>query len=130
LSEDLEDETKKKKEFKQEELDWVKNNDTPMTRAIIKFWVIRSRYRQKVRFQIQHIIDYMRKPYCLYCRTVYGLKVELMQNIEDLFFSFLKKRKTELVNYKIVYWQKYFVRHCTTRSFCHDSHREIEHHHM
>ena len=44
-SQDLEDETKKKKEFKQEELDWVKNNDTPMTRAIIKFWIIRARYK-------------------------------------------------------------------------------------
>lgn len=44
-SQDLEDETKKKKDFKQEELDWVKNNDTPMTRAIIKFWIIRARYK-------------------------------------------------------------------------------------
>jgi hypothetical protein len=44
-SQDLEDETKKKKEFKQEELDWVKMNDSPMTRAIIKFWIIRARFK-------------------------------------------------------------------------------------
>ncbi len=50
ISEDLEDETKKKREFKKEEIDWVKNNDTPMTRAIIKFWILRARYKQKVRF--------------------------------------------------------------------------------
>lgn len=129
-SQDLEDETKKKKEFKQEELDWVKMNDSPMTRAIIKFWIIRARFKQKVRFQVQHLIDYMRKPYCLYCRTVYGLKVELMQNVEDLFFSFLKKRKTDLLNYKIVDWQKYFIRNCSTRTLCHDCHREIEVHHI
>jgi hypothetical protein len=129
-SDNLEDETKKKKVAKKEELDWVKMNDTPMTRAIIKFWIIRARYKQKVRLQVEHIIDYMRKPYCLYCRTVYGLKVELMQNIEDLFYAFLKKRKADLLNYRIVDWQKYFVKYCSTRTICQDCHREIEIHHM
>jgi hypothetical protein len=69
---------KKDLETKKEELQWVKDNDTPMTRAIIKFWVIRARFRQKARIQVSHLIDYMRKPFCLYCRTIYGLKVELM----------------------------------------------------
>ncbi len=48
-SDEIEDETKKKRVVKKEELDWVKMNDTPMTRAIIKFWIIRARYKQKVR---------------------------------------------------------------------------------
>jgi hypothetical protein len=77
---------------KKDEIQWVKDNDTPMTRAIIKFWIIRARFRQKARIQVSHLIDYMRKPFCLYCRTIYGLKVELMQNIEDLFYAFLKKK--------------------------------------
>lgn len=46
---DYEDEFKKAKKKKdsekKEELQWVQNNDTPMTRAIIKFWIIRARYR-------------------------------------------------------------------------------------
>jgi hypothetical protein len=63
---------------KKEEFDWVKNNDTPITRAIIKFWIIRVRFRQKVRLQVTQILDYMLKPNCLYCRTVFGLRVELI----------------------------------------------------
>jgi hypothetical protein len=75
----FEDETKAKKgPAKEEELRWVKNNDTPMTRAIIKFWIMRARFRQKARMEVQPVIDYMRKPHCLYCRTIYGLKVELI----------------------------------------------------
>ena len=90
----FEDETKKKKgPEKVEELNWVKANDTPMTRAVIKFWILRARFRQKARMEVQPIIDYMRKPFCLYCRTIYGLKVELIQNIEDLFNQFLKNKR-------------------------------------
>lgn len=42
---------KQKKKFvpTQEELDWVKINDTPVTRAIIRFWILRARFKQKVR---------------------------------------------------------------------------------
>ena len=68
----------KMKVRKKEEYDWVKNNDTPITRAIIKFWIIRARFRQKVRLQVTQILDYMLKPNCLYCRTVFGLRVELI----------------------------------------------------
>jgi hypothetical protein len=53
-----------------------------------------------------------------------------MQNIEDLFFAFLKKKKTDLVNYRIVDWQRYFAKYCTTRTICQDCHREIEQHHV
>jgi hypothetical protein len=127
----FEDETKKKKgPEKVEELRWVQDNDTPMTRAIIKFWIMRARFRQKARMEVQPIIDFMRKPFCLYCRTIYGLKVELIQNIEDLFNQFLHIKKQNLVQYKIVDWQRYFAKNASTRTICQDCHREIELYHI
>lgn len=41
-----------------------------------------------------------------------------MQNIEDLFFQFLKKKKADLVSYRIVDWQRYFAKYCSTRTIC------------
>ncbi len=130
-ADNFEDETKKKKVIASKgDLDWVKANDSPMTRAIIKFWIIRARFRQKARMQVTQLIDYMRKPFCLFCRTTYGLKVELIQNIEDLFYQFLKHKQASVINYKIVDWQRYFVKHASTRTICQDCHREIEIYHQ
>jgi hypothetical protein len=80
--------------------------------------------------QVSDIIDMMRKSECLYCRTIYGLKVELIPNIEDVFYDFLKHKKANLLNYKIVDWQRFFVKKATTRTICQECHHEIEVYHM
>ena len=45
----LEDVTKKKKKVKEAKpeivLNYIRKNDTPLTRAIIKFWVLRARFK-------------------------------------------------------------------------------------
>ena len=35
-----------------------------------------------------------------------------------------------MINYRIVDWQRFFVKHASTRTICQDCHREIEIYHM
>lgn len=62
----------------------------------------------------------------MFCRATYGLKPELIQNIEDLFFMFLKDKRQDLVNYDIVAWQQYFIKHGSVRTICIDCSTAIE----
>lgn len=112
--------------FKKEDLDKVRKKASPLTQAIIKFWIMRARFRQKVTLELQKVVDMMRKPHCLFCRTTQGVKVEIINNVEDLFYRFLKAKKQNLVSYKIVDWQRYFVKKGSTRTICTSCHRGIE----
>ena len=97
----------KKKKFKptQEEVDWVKRNDVPTTRAIIRFWILRARLKQKIRMEVTKLIDGKLQKHCLYCKASYGLQVELIQNIEDVFFQFLQQKSQAINNYDVLKWQ-------------------------
>ena len=79
-SDELEDKSKKKRRFvaTKDEQNWVKINDTPITRAIIKYWVFRARFKQKLRIQVSKLIESQAQRQCLYCQASYGLKVELI----------------------------------------------------
>ena len=117
---------KQKKLFKKEDVEKVVKKTTPITRAIIKYWVIRARFRQKVTIEVTKVVDYLRKPYCLFCRTTSGLKVEIVNNIEDLFYKFLRQKKQNMITYKIVDWQRFFAKNGSTRTLCLSCQSKIE----
>ena len=47
-----------------------------------------------------------------------------------MFYQFIKHKKTDMINYKIVDWQRFFVKNASTRTLCQDCDRDIEIYHM
>lgn len=64
---------------------------TAISRIIIKYWVTRMRFLRKLRLFVQNTVDLNLATECLYCRYTYGLQVELLQSLEDMFYDYLKE---------------------------------------
>lgn len=56
--------------------------------------------------------------FCIYCGLSFGLKVELIQNIEDLFYNFLIDTDEDIMNYHVFDWQEYFKEVASFRTIC------------
>lgn len=56
--------------------------------------------------------------YCIYCGLSFGLKVELIQNIEDIFFDFLEDTGYSILDYDVFDWQAYFKEVASFRTIC------------
>jgi len=107
----------------------LKNEMTESSKAIMKFWVIRARLKQKVRTQVTRVIDANIDEECIFCRTHFGLRVELIQNIEDMFFMFLRETKANFLRYKPHRWVQWFEEHAAFRTVCLECAEEIERYH-
>ena len=59
---------------------------------------------------------------CQYCGTIYGLQVELLQNIEDMFNIFLVDTGEikKMPNYKYQKWIRWFKERAEFRTTCMD----------
>ena len=55
---------------------------------------------------------------CLYCKYTYGLRVELLQSIEEMFYSFLRKTQSTVESYEHELWMKFFIQHARYRTVC------------
>lgn len=64
---------------------------TASQRIIIKYWVTRMRFIRKLRLYVQRFVDLNIAAECLFCRYTYGLQVELLQSLEDMFFAYLRE---------------------------------------
>jgi len=97
-----------------------------VSRLVIHYWVLRSRMVRKLRIYVQAYIDQNIQSECLYCRSQYGLRVELMENLEDVFYDFLTESHSTIGDFNYQQWQLYFRRHSTYRTTCYNCHEKIE----
>lgn len=98
---------------------------TESSKAVVKFWVMRARLRQKVQIQVEKIIESQSGDACLYCGNSYSLQIELIQNIEDLFFMFLKETGATMTTYLRHKWQRFFEENACFRTVCQECAEEI-----
>jgi hypothetical protein len=63
---------------------------------------------------------------CLYCRYTYGLQVQLIESIEDMFYAFLRETGQQLNSFKHEQWIRYFKNHAHYRTVCHECNVLIE----
>lgn len=71
--------------------------------SIAKYWLSRARRNRKLFMQISEVIQKKIQKECLYCGSLYTLQCELIENIEELFFSF-KKNTRYALRYKMFTW--------------------------
>mmetsp|Transcript_30594 Transcript_30594/g.46934 ORF Transcript_30594/g.46934 Transcript_30594/m.46934 type:complete len:150 (-) Transcript_30594:158-607(-) len=90
----------------------------PATARITHYWLVRMRFIATLRVQTQSIVDLNLQDECLYCGTMFGLQVELMQNIEDFFREFLQKSGEKMPKYNFQKWIRYFKENATFRTIC------------
>ena len=93
---------------------------TPATAAISRYWLTRTRFVATLRVQVQSIVDLHIEEECLYCGATSGLAAELLQDIEELFQSFLRDtgEAHNLPDYKFQKWLRYFKAHARFRTTC------------
>ena len=87
---------------------------------IAKYWLTRMRFIHVLRVQTQSIMELNLQEKCIYCGTKYGLSCELIQNIEDMFRSFVKDTKQTMPDYNFQQWILYFRARAQYRTLCFD----------
>ena len=63
---------------------------------------------------------------CLFCRTQYGLRVEVMESLEDMFFDFLEVTQSTIGDYKYQQWIRYFKKYASFRTTCYNCYEKLE----
>jgi hypothetical protein len=81
---------------------------------------------RKLRVYVQGIVDLHLEAQCQYCGYTYGLLVELIQSIEDMFYTFLKKNNLKITNFPFPLWIKHFKEHARFRTLCQECLEKIE----
>jgi hypothetical protein len=101
----------------------------PVSKMIIHYWVVRMRFTRRLRVFAESIVLVNLAPECLYCRYTYGLNVELIQNIEDMFYAFLSKSGKSITAYSHEQWMNYFKKNARYRTTCQECKALIEDRH-
>ena len=91
---------------------------SPCAKVIIKYWILRTRFQRLLRIQVQSLIELNIQPECLFCRNEYGLQVELVQSLEDMFFDYLNENNLTLDTYDYRLWMKHFREEARYRTLC------------
>jgi len=99
---------------------------TPVSKAVIKYWLLRMRFLRHLRLQVQGTIDLNIQSECLFCRYRYGLQVELMQSLEDMFFDYLELVGATVANYDYIKWIRHFKKEARYRTTCISCTEKIE----
>jgi thiaminase len=93
------------------------------------------RFVATLRVQVQAIVDLHIADECEYCGATAGLTAELLQDIEELFRTFLREtgESKNLPHYKYQKWIRYFRSHAQYRTLCiectdliHDYNRKLK----
>lgn len=86
------EEALRNRKMAQEDVDRV----SLVSRLVIRYWILRTRMVRKLRVYVQSQIDMNIQSECLFCRSQYQLRVECMENLEDLFYDFLTETKARI----------------------------------
>ena len=79
----------------------------------------------KVKSQIGGILEKITAAECDFCQSRWGLKCEPINNIEILFYRFLRKFGYSRDHWSVDDWQNYFAQHSVIRTLCYECYEEI-----
>ena len=111
-------------------VDHVRSQATPAVTLIVKYWLQRTRFLRKLRTQVGIYIKNQLESECQFCGNIYGLNVELIESLEDVFFEYLAKSGRTVGNYVWDEWFFYFKRNTTYRTLCGDCADELAAHYQ
>ena len=64
---------------------------TPAVRVLIKYWMNRVRFLRKLRTMVGIYIKTQLESECQFCGNIYGLNVELVESLEDMFYAYMEE---------------------------------------
>ena len=68
------------------------------TKAILKYWLYRSRNMKTAIKYIGGLLEKITKPFCEYCGLNWGLGVDTEARIEDIYLRFLKQKGLKAIS--------------------------------
>ena len=98
--------------------------------GILHLWQQRAALRVKIRRQVTRIINQNLKMDCKFCSSVFGLRCQVINDIEAIFHNFLREKGMDKENYESIEWMRYFRKHATFRTLCLNCAEEIQDHNM
>jgi hypothetical protein len=87
------------------------------TKEMLLMWHARAARIQKVREAVAGLIELQTQGKCFFCGKDWGLRAELIENIDDLFEKFLDDVKPDMTRWQGP-WQEYFEKHAHLRTLC------------
>ncbi|CAD8119952.1 unnamed protein product [Paramecium sonneborni] len=98
------------------------DNMSEATKAILKYWLYRSRNMKIAIKYIGGLLEKITKPFCEYCGLNWGLGVDTETRIEDIYLRFLKQKGLKAISLnmgtEIDDWQNFFPKQCKFRTTC------------
>lgn len=101
------------------EVNDIKEKSHQTIQSILSFWLFRSRRCKRIRQEVAGLLEKMTSVKCDYCGQNFGLRCELIDSIEVLFYGYLKEGKETIENYNLKGWQEYFMKRAHLRTLCH-----------
>ena len=93
---------------------------------VIQYWVLRTKFLRKLRTEVYPFIKNQLETECQFCGNQYGLQVELLESLEDVFYQYLEESGETVRNFRWHRWFVYFQSHSSYRTLCSDCHDELE----
>ena len=97
-----------------------------VSKLVIRYWILRTKWLRQLRVLTKTMVDQNIQSECLFCRSQYGLKVEIMESLEDLFYAYLQESGETIGNYNYQMWVKYVTKKATYRTSCYTCYEKIE----
>ena len=98
---------------------------SPSSVLVVKYWLLRTRMLRKLRTQLMFYIKQQLETECQFCGSLYGLQVELLESLEDVFYDFLRESGQTLSKYAWHEWFFYVKRNTSYRTLCTDCHDQL-----
>jgi hypothetical protein len=116
-----------KQDIEQDKINYAAHikKQSPVSVAIVKYWLMRTRFLNVLRTQLSIVIRNNLEQVCQLCGTEYGLQSELIQSLEDMFFIYLRNTNQTINNFNFGNWVTYFTKNSTFRTLCNDCHDDI-----
>ena len=108
----------------------IKESLKPSFYQILYEWQNRAQRIRLIRSQVAGFIELSTNNKCKLCPNTWGLRCEMMENIEDLFKGFIKyDKKQSMIHWSITSWQNFFIEHAKFRTTCFQCAEKILDHH-
>jgi hypothetical protein len=98
--------------------DFYEPQESANLRGVLEGWQQRAEKINRAKMDVARMLEKMTAAKCQVCGNVWGLRCELVDNIERLFDAFLAEHKTTLDGYYSYAWQLYFEKHAIVRTLC------------
>lgn len=97
------------------------------TSKLLTYWYIRAVRVHRARIQIAGILELFTDPRCFFCGCEWGLRAEIVQNIEMILDQFLDTYPDmSRTRWDIALWQQYFQNNAGWRTLCYNCQSDIQ----